>query len=692
MHRRLRIVALILGLGLAVAPISGADFEIEDRETVYAILDANGKPTELTVVNWLRVYGQGEAVVVDPGDLQGVRNVKGPERPVKVQSGLKWNLKCRNGFKDVFYSGRTTKTLPLEVKIAYYLNGKEVPAAKVGGARGELTVRMTLNNRLRTTEKITYKNARGETVSSQENIIVPLAVNVSTDVPSARFKRIEAPDATCMATGATVKINWIAFPYPTTQLTLKLASDERIRLEPIYFTVVPQMPPLPDLKILGQLQEMTKGMGQLDAGLGEILSGAESLAAGHTRLAAGMGPLRAGIADLRRLNEAHRQIVQRTDEALAGLDLGALEDSLGRMEEMRKGLVKLEEGLASLGQLNEGHRALVASIRAELAGLDLATIERGFKSLDGLAKSSGEAGKHLERAAASAASQANTAKAARARQDELLRKLDVLAQKNPALRNSDEFKELKALAQTQRTELNALLNGGRENGKSYDGLSYSTKVLDTLAKSFKDGQDEIAGLAELNAKSKGVFAAFDRLQAALRVLAEGGSIEGRHIPGLNKAGEGLEQARAGVGTMRAGMEAAGTERGLMAKAREGLRLLREVFRVLIGGGEIQGQQVPGLDTAGEGLAQIHEGLDQIASGIEECGNGSAKLRDGAGSARNQGSQQMYQAMSAACEEMSKAEALQKAAAARVKAYDHFIGKPAGAKGEVRFLLRTEALR
>ena len=51
-----------------------------------------------------------------------------------------------------------------------------------------------------------------------------------------------------------------------------------------------------------------------------------------------------------------------------------------------------------------------------------------------------------------------------------------------------------------------------------------------------------------------------------------------------------------------------------------------------------------------------------------------------------------QDMGKALDGLSKAEALKKAVLAKVQAYDHFIGKPTGAKGEVRFLFRTPQIR
>lgn len=694
MHRRVSLLVFLAAAFAAFSalPIHGAGFEIEDRESVYGILDPAGNITDLTVVDWLRVRGHGEATVIDPGELSDVKNVKGPERPVKVQGGLSWRIRCRNGFNDIFYSGRTSKPLPLEVKIAYILNGKEVPAAKVGGAKGELVVKITLNNRLRAAERLVYQNSRGESVSAQEDFCVPMVVNITTDVPSARFSQIEAPEGTCTATGATVKISWIVFPYPSTQLTLRLTSEDKIRLEPIYFVIAPRVPPLPEVDLRGQVGELVQGLGQLDSGLAELADGAGRLYSGQAQLTQGMGALQAGLADLRRLNEAHQMIVKQTNDELAAVDLDGLASSLGRLAELEQGLGQLDEGLANLSKLNEGHRTIVATIRAELTGFDPEPAKKSLRSLREFGESMADADKYLSKAAFSYGIQTNLARVARDRQGDILSKLERLAADNPGLSKTETYAELLRMAKIQRDSLNSMVNGGKDNGRSYDGMVYTSKVLNGLAKKIQDGR---AGLAEMNSmgeRIEGFFGSLERLRQALKVLAEGGAIDGKSVPGLDKAGEGLAKAREGTAMMRSGLGAASGQRSLLAKARDGVALLRTVMEVLAKGGSIQGQQVPGLDTAGQGLAQVDEGLDQLEAGIGLSSQGALQLKDGAVKARTTGTQRMYQAVTAANDDLNKGEALKKAIAARVQAYDHFIGKPNGAKGEVRFLLRTEGLR
>lgn len=692
MLRRTMLFTLAAALAVMSAPVrGGGEFTVEDRETVYGLLDHTGRPTEVAVVDWLRVYGQGETTVFDPGDLTEVRNVKGPERPEAARGGLLWRFTSRQAFKDIFYSGRTTRPLPVEIRIAYILNGREVPAGKIKGARGELLVRIEILNRLRTNERIVYRDAGGRQVSAVEEFHIPLAVSVQTDVDSRLYRVVEAPEATTVATGSTIKVNWVLFPYPRSVVSLRLVG-ERMRLEPINFSVAPRSLPQFDLGLGGQVTQAMQGLKQIDDGLGRLADGADELAKGQVALADGADALRAGVADLSTLNEAHQLIVERAAEGLGELNLDPVAASLGRVDDLRSGLAALDEGLASLSLLNEAHRQIVGGIRRELSAPDLAALRGSLASVQEMAKGLADADRYLSRASGSYAAQTRLARAARDRQGDLLSMLERLGTKNPLLAGSPEFKELRRLAEEQQKALSTLVNGGREGGISFDGMTYTGRVLEGLAKNLQEGRAGLESLAEAGQRSERITGAFGRLQEAMRALEEGGTIDGRSVPGLDTAGKGLTQAREGVSAMRKGIEGSAPLQDLLAKGREGLHMLREVLATLGHGGEIQGRHVPGLDTAGRGLAELGGGLGQLAEGASRSRTGAEQLRDGIRRAKTEGTEKMYQGLAGSFEELLKADALRQAIEAKLRMYDHFIGKPAGARGEVRFLLRTQGVK
>lgn len=124
---------------------------------------------------------------------------------------------------------------------------------------------------------------------------------------------------------------------------------------------------------------------------------------------------------------------------------------------------------------------------------------------------------------------------------------------------------------------------------------------------------------------------------------------------------------------------------------QGLKGQQQMLTMLAEGGELQGRPFPGLVQTEEGLKGSKAGVERLAaaSGQLEKGaldfrTGIAKLADGTMEMKNgliQGLNQLYEGE--AVLDQSKKAADQ---------YDTFLGKPEGAKGEVRFILKTDAIK
>lgn len=61
-------------------------------------------------------------IINDLSDLINIQNVNGDETFTKNGNSLVWNSKGA----DIYYQGETSKELPLECKVKYELEGKEI--------------------------------------------------------------------------------------------------------------------------------------------------------------------------------------------------------------------------------------------------------------------------------------------------------------------------------------------------------------------------------------------------------------------------------------------------------------------------------------------------------------------------------------------------------------------------------------
>lgn len=108
----------------------------DKSETVYAVMDADGNISDVSVSEWLKNTGNSKKIK-DYSTLKNIKNTSGDEKVTKNGNDLVWNS---NG-KDISYTGDYDGELPVKVKITYYLNGTEKTAKEIAGKSGNVKIR-----------------------------------------------------------------------------------------------------------------------------------------------------------------------------------------------------------------------------------------------------------------------------------------------------------------------------------------------------------------------------------------------------------------------------------------------------------------------------------------------------------------------------------------------------------------------
>ena len=274
------------------------------NETVYVTLNTQGKPEKIEVVTWLRTDGLVPSQ--DTTVLKGVKNIRGMETPSLLADG---KLTFTTPTKDIFYSGTTTKNLPVAVDIQYRLNGKTVKRTEINGKTGKLEVIIDLKNQTRVLQDVSYKEIGTERVkTTKEEISVPFIVTISTDLDIEQFNNVVAPDGAFAVVGRTLKMNWICFPYPET--TIKLSADiQNARIPSILFTVIPKFPPLPEIDIESKLNQIYAGVDTVGSNLIKLENGANELAKGQQQMLAALEQVHDGTGKLMLASNAQMEII-----------------------------------------------------------------------------------------------------------------------------------------------------------------------------------------------------------------------------------------------------------------------------------------------------------------------------------------------------------------------------------------------
>ena len=145
MKKSLRIasaaLALTLAASCAVPAFAAGSSSFSKDETVYAVMNGDGSLKSTTVSEHLYNAG-GLSSVTDKSTLTDIQNTESSAEFTQNGDELVWNTDDT----DVYYKGSTDKTLPMDVKVTYALDGQEAALEDLIGKSGHLTVTVSLKN------------------------------------------------------------------------------------------------------------------------------------------------------------------------------------------------------------------------------------------------------------------------------------------------------------------------------------------------------------------------------------------------------------------------------------------------------------------------------------------------------------------------------------------------------------------
>ena len=127
-----KITATTLVIGQIILANSNI-LAITKEETVYSKLDTTGNSYQ-TVVNDHIKNTEYLEEIKDLSDLLEIENLSEDNTYTQNGNVIVWNAKG----KDIYYNGKSEKELPIEVKMTYTLDGKEISPEELSGKSGKL--------------------------------------------------------------------------------------------------------------------------------------------------------------------------------------------------------------------------------------------------------------------------------------------------------------------------------------------------------------------------------------------------------------------------------------------------------------------------------------------------------------------------------------------------------------------------
>lgn len=372
----------------------------EDKEeTVFVISDANGNVTKTIVSDWLK-NKEGSEKIEDKSDLKNIENVKSD---ADYEEGADGNITWAADGEDIYYQGETDKELPVDVKLTYYLDGKEITPEELAGKSGAVKIRFDYTNREKREVLV-----GGETVT----MYVPFTMISGMVLDSEKFSNVSVNSGKVISDGKRYVVAGLAFPGMNDNLEPQKISD-KLGTEidfPDYVEVTCDVQDFAlgmtltmgsaDLiaqvsadkadsfeevealieKLVSATDALKSGTSQLENGLGELQKSFVSYAQGEKALTDGVTQLHEGIAQLEaktpELTDGMKQLLDGVDEMIGKIsgDGGAvagakqLADGAAQVD---AGVGELQAQTAALGdgvaQLTQGANSVEENMQTVVA-------------------------------------------------------------------------------------------------------------------------------------------------------------------------------------------------------------------------------------------------------------------------------------------------------------------------------------
>lgn len=180
----------------------------EDKEeTVYVLTDANGNVNKTIVSDWLK-NKDGSDKLEDKSDLKDIENVKSDADYTTGEDGaITWNA---NG-EDIYYQGTTDKQLPVDVKVTYLLDGKEMSPSEIAGKSGKVTIKFEYTNNQK--KEITVNGKKTE-------MYVPFTMISGMILDGNKFRNVEVNSGKVISDGNRLVVVGLGFPGMNSNLAL----------------------------------------------------------------------------------------------------------------------------------------------------------------------------------------------------------------------------------------------------------------------------------------------------------------------------------------------------------------------------------------------------------------------------------------------------------------------------------------
>ena len=356
-------------------------FAASKSETVYSNLDSNGKAYKTIVSTQLTNEDKSDEIT-DISNLLNIENTNGDETFKKEGNQIVWDSNGNN----IYYKGESDKQLPVECKITYELNGKEISAEELKGKSGNVKI------------KINYTNNKKHIVSvngKQVTMYTPFIIVAGTKIDNAKNKNIQITNGKIVDNGESTLAVGIAMPGMQENIGISKSKIDipegiEISMETEEFemgniiAVVAVKGIDEDLtsdlnSMYSQINELSNASNQIVAGANQLKDGTTELVNGVDQLKEGTGTAYAGSKQIK--NEVEESTKNLKNDNTPAIDSKTLESikaqamqSATLSDEQKAGIAAQAKAAATLSDEQKAGIAAQAKAGAKLTDAQKAGI------------------------------------------------------------------------------------------------------------------------------------------------------------------------------------------------------------------------------------------------------------------------------------------------------------------------------
>ena len=661
------------------------DDETVKDETVYAMLNSDGSVDQEIVSSWLH-NDNGIRNIKEQLDLSNVKNVKSDEKPEVSGKTYTWNADSN----DIYYEGTSTKTLPVQVRVTYKLDGKEISGKDLIGKSGKLEIHISLKN----------TQSKTVNVNGRQTRIHPFYMGAGVlDLSTDHFSNVKCENGKVLSEGNNTMVAFISVPGLQDTLEscgvtgakeLPMQDDITITCEakdfelgPIMFAMTPEVP-VDKLKDINSMDDLTKGLDELTNASAQLLNGTSQLSEGTATFQGKMQELVNGVPTLTNgvsaLKNGTQELVSGSTRLYSGL-----QDLHTGMNQAKEGTAKLNKATDGLGTLVSGVDEINTNMQALAKGLQdgsnelnaslsdemLKNLTDGLGNVSALQAMFEKDQQHVAQAAADLEAALTSTDV-----DNAAGKLGETAEylKKKAFNDKGEVVDAEA-AQALKSLKSAddyLLNYKTQATASAVNLQKQLTQLQTDSANLKNLSDMADSAAEMLPK-------LSSFKASLNTASQGAQQLARGTQQLSEKSSSLLELKKGISTLDSSMTTA--VGGISELYKGGQALVSGLQRVDQGAGALQS----GSATIGNGAQQLYDASTLLKDKTGELHAGMSKFK-------TTGIDEMQKQVSLSLDDVTQLLAIKDEIVKEAEQEHTFSGAPKNSESKVKYIYKTEELQ